>query len=65
MVGYSNMVRWSVRRDGEEVERVSYLKSMSAEEVKHSLVKYDNYEDTIEVVRADFVDADEYSSLYR
>lgn len=64
MVGYSNMVRWSVRRDGEEIERVSYLRTMSAEDVKKSLVEHDGYDEGIEVVRADFAAASEYSHLY-
>lgn len=48
----TSMVRWSVRREGEEIERVTYLPSFTAEDVKRSLVEHDGYEDTIEVVRA-------------
>lgn len=52
MVGMPSLVRWSVYRDGEEIERVSYDRTFTAEDVKISLVEHDGYEDTIEVREA-------------
>lgn len=52
MVGLPGLVRWSVYRDGEEIERVSYTREFTAEDVRMSLIEHDGYEDTIEVREA-------------
>lgn len=48
MVGL-NMCRWSVRRNGEEIERVTYPKNFDAQAVIDELVAHEGYEPNIEV----------------
>ncbi len=48
----SSLVRWSVLRDGEEIDRVSFKRGISAKEVRESLIRHDNFDEGITVRKA-------------
>jgi len=48
----SGLVRWSVLRDGEEIDRVSFKRGISAKEVRESLIRHDNFDEGITVRKA-------------